>query len=78
MRLLQLLGVSSRSTEQRTAFRNLIQLVLKTDQVVFQVVDFVFDLLGPVGRNLGQTPVELLECPQVVFPLVLWYVLLVG
>ncbi len=53
MRLFQLLWVSARPAKQRTAFGNLTELILETDQVVFEVVDFMLDLLRPVGGDFG-------------------------
>ncbi len=76
MGFLKLFGVSTWATEQRTALTDLTKLVLETYQVVLQVINLVLNFLWPVWSYLRQAPVQLLQCPQVVFSLVLRYVLL--
>ncbi len=77
MGFLKLFGVSTWATEQRTALTDLAQLVFKTYQVVFQVINLVLNFLWPVWSYLRQAPVQLLKCPQVIFSLILRYILLV-
>ena len=74
---LKLFRISSGTTKQRTTLGDLCQLVFEADQIIFKVIDFVLDLIRPLGSHFPQTPFELLKGSHVVFLFVLRNVFLI-